>query len=66
MEKNLTKWRCSHCGYTIESQKPPEPCPNCQSKCSFTDVTCYIPECGGEKNIDPKLFEKKSDPDIKQ
>lgn len=55
----MTKWRCSSCGYTIEAKKPPEPCPNCQAKCSFSDATCYTPECGGEKNIDPQLFEKK-------
>jgi len=54
----ITKWKCSQCQYLLEAAKPPEICPDCQAKCSFTNVTCYTPECGGEDNIDPKLFEK--------
>ncbi|HLD36606.1 MAG TPA: hypothetical protein VJC37_07770 [Planctomycetota bacterium] len=53
-----TKWKCSHCQYLLEADKPPEECPSCHNKCAFTDATCYTPECGGEDNIDPKLFEK--------
>ncbi|MFA5793911.1 MAG: hypothetical protein WC980_02400 [Candidatus Brocadiia bacterium] len=55
----LPKWRCSECGYTLEARTPPAPCPNCNAKCDFTNVTCYTPECGGQDNIDPKLFNNK-------
>lgn len=41
-----------------EGAKPPETCPSCKSKCSFTDATCYTPECGGEQNIDTQLFDQ--------
>ncbi|MEW6026429.1 MAG: rubredoxin-like domain-containing protein [Planctomycetota bacterium] len=57
MEKRI-KWKCSQCKYVVEAINPPEACPSCQAKCSFTNVTCYTPECGGEDNIDPQLFEK--------
>ncbi len=42
-------WKCSKCGYTQEADPgvaPPETCPMCKEKCEFTNVTCYIPECG--------------------
>lgn len=55
----MTKWRCSKCNYLIEAEKPPEKCPSCSEKCIFADATCYTPECGGEKNIDPQLFNHK-------
>lgn len=55
----MIKWRCSNCGYVFEKDKPPKECPSCKEKCTFTDVTCYTPECGGEKNIDPQLFDRK-------
>ncbi|OFV66525.1 MAG: hypothetical protein SBU_000492 [Candidatus Syntrophoarchaeum butanivorans] len=44
----MTWWKCSECGYTFEADAPPERCPSCNEACTFTDVTCYIPECGGE------------------
>ncbi|MDY6835176.1 MAG: hypothetical protein SVY53_10300 [Chloroflexota bacterium] len=54
----MSKWMCSECGYTADLESPPEECPSCNQKCSFNDVTCYIPECGGERNIDPRLAEQ--------
>ena len=48
-------WKCSNCGYILESEPPPpEECPNCHEKCDFLDVSCYTPECepGGR---DPRL-----------
>ncbi len=48
-------WMCSTCGHCIEALEPPPECSQCQEKCSFRDVTCYRPDCGGEKNIDPLL-----------
>jgi rubredoxin len=42
----MNKWRCSNCGYRLESPEPPEVCPSCKVKCAFLDDNCYIPECG--------------------
>ena len=42
----MTSWKCSECGYRMESQAPPKACPMCKKKCEFVDVSCYIPECG--------------------
>lgn len=55
------KWKCSNCEYLLEAETPPDTCPSCKEKCEFVNVTCYVPECGGEEsgNIDTKLFEKK-------
>jgi desulfoferrodoxin-like iron-binding protein len=39
-------WRCSNCRYVLQSPRPPEVCPSCHQNCQFSDVTCYIPECG--------------------
>ena len=50
----MTHWKCSKCGYTLEADTPPDTCPACSQKCEFTDVSCYIPECG-EKGADPRL-----------
>lgn len=50
-------WKCSKCGYTVESEAgaaPPETCPGCKEKCEFVNTTCYIPECG-LKGQDPRL-----------
>jgi rubredoxin len=51
----MTAWQCSNCGYQLKADEPPEKCPACHEKCAFTDISCYIPECGGEGNIDPRL-----------
>ncbi len=42
----MTDWKCSNCGYAIQDEKPPEKCSSCKETCKFTDVTCYIPDCG--------------------
>jgi rubrerythrin len=47
-------WKCSNCGNTLQTAKPPEVCPSCQHKCEFLNVTCYTPECEF-KDIDPRL-----------
>jgi len=53
------QWKCNQCGYILTVEKPPNKCPSCQKNCTFIDVTCYIPECGGPKsgNIDPRLVQ---------
>ncbi|MEO0107664.1 MAG: rubredoxin-like domain-containing protein [candidate division WOR-3 bacterium] len=56
---NQTKWSCSDCGYLVESDKPPERCPQCQKKCTFIDATCYTPECGGPQNVDPNVIARR-------
>jgi rubredoxin len=48
-------WMCHSCGHCLKVSDPPDECPHCFEKCSFRDVTCYRPECGGESNIDPLL-----------
>ena len=58
----MTQWKCSSCGYTFGADSPPEKCPSCDQKCTFSDVTCYIPDCGGPQNIDPRLAGKKDGP----
>jgi rubrerythrin len=54
-ECGLTYWRCSQCGFLITSMAPPDVCPECKAQCEFVNVTCYLPECGGPGNIDPRL-----------
>jgi len=51
----MTSWKCSNCGSIVEADIPPEQCPNCGQKCEFINATCYVPECGGEGNIDPRV-----------
>lgn len=51
----MTYWMCTTCGHCLNPPTPPDKCPHCQQVCSFRDVTCYRPECGGEQNIDPLL-----------
>lgn len=48
-------WRCTECGYTVTAAKPPAACPECKKACEFKDVSCYLPDCGGPGNIDPRL-----------
>jgi desulfoferrodoxin-like iron-binding protein len=43
---NAPYWKCSNCRYVLQASQPPETCPSCSEHCQFTDVTCYIPECG--------------------
>ncbi len=51
----LTYWKCEKCGFLITAAAPPGTCPNCGRECAFKNVTCYIPECGGPGNIDPRI-----------
>ena len=48
-------WMCELCGHCLNAWRPPVECPHCCQVCSFRDVTCYRPECGGEQNVDPLL-----------
>jgi CRP-like cAMP-binding protein/rubredoxin len=53
----MPKWQCVECGYFVqEANRPPDSCPSCSLRCSFTDVTCYRPECGGPVNPDPAVM----------
>jgi rubredoxin len=51
----MTWFKCSKCGYTLETDIPPERCPSCSEKCVFIDATCYTPDCGGPGKIDPRI-----------
>jgi rubrerythrin len=44
----MPSWKCSHCGYSLEAETPPEQCPSCKKKCEFLDNTCYTPDCESE------------------
>jgi rubredoxin len=54
-------WKCNQCGYILRENTPPSKCPSCQKECTFIDVTCYTPDCGGpgSGNIDPQLINKE-------
>ena len=56
----MAVWKCVACGNTVTAEVPPERCPGCSGKCEYVDVTCYIPECGGQGpgNINPQAFER--------
>ena len=57
-EQRLLWWKCTLCGYLFRAPPPPPAkCPDCKETCTFMDVTCYTPECGGPEsgNYDPKL-----------
>lgn len=56
---NKSWWICSECEYVMQAEVPPETCPRCKKKCLFSDVTCYIPECGGPNNLDVRLVALK-------
>ncbi len=53
----MTKWQCVECGYFFDGVKPPDKCPGCNVNCTYVDVTCYRPECGGPANTDPMVME---------
>jgi rubredoxin len=55
----MTQWQCSNCRYMFEAETVPERCPSCKEACTFLDVTCYTPDCGGPGNIDPQLIKKE-------
>ncbi|MCK9375421.1 MAG: hypothetical protein M0P73_04645 [Syntrophobacterales bacterium] len=48
-------WKCTKCGFTLTTPKPPKVCPQCREACEFKDVSCYLPDCGGNGNMDPRL-----------
>lgn len=50
----MASWKCAKCGYTVDSDTPPEECPSCKEKCEFLDVSCYTPDCefdGNDKRL---------------
>ena len=51
----LAYWKCSGCGFLITAEEPPGVCPQCKEYCTFINVTCYTPDCGGPGHIDPRL-----------
>jgi rubredoxin len=55
-------WKCTECGYLFQAAQAPERCPNCRETCTFLDVTCYTPDCGGPEsgNFDPRLAGQSS------
>ena len=57
----MTQWQCSNCGYTFGAETLPDQCPSCKQACTFNNVTCYVPDCGGPGNIDPRLMAEKKD-----
>jgi rubredoxin len=65
MVDNKTWWICSECDYVIHADTQPEECPHCKKKCLFSDVTCYIPDCGGPNNLDMQLVAQKHEEDKK-
>jgi rubredoxin len=58
----MTQWKCSNCGYILEADTLSDRWPSCKQACTFSDVSCYIPDCGGPQNIDPRLAGKKDGP----
>lgn len=56
----MNYWMCSNCSYVFETEAPPESCPDCREKCTFTNVTCYIPDCGGPEHLDPRLVAQRA------
>ena len=52
----MTKWQCIECGYFFDEVKPPDVCPGCKARCTYADVTCYRPECGGSTQSDPVVM----------
>ena len=57
--KDTDWWMCSECEYVFNTESLPPTCPRCQKKCSFVNVACYIPECGGPNNVDYRLVAAK-------
>ncbi len=50
-------WKCTECKNIFQAAEPPNTCPNCAKTCTFMDITCYTPDCGGPEsgNYDPRL-----------
>ena len=58
----MTQWQCENCRYMFEAVTVPDRCPSCKQACTFLDVTCYTPDCGGPGNVDPQLARKREKP----
>jgi len=58
----MTQWQCSSCGYTFGAEAPPDKCPSCKEDCTFRDVSCYTPDCGGPGNINLDIAGQKKEP----
>lgn len=56
----MTYWMCDKCNFVIESTKPPDPCPGCNIRCTFSDVTCYSPEYGSAGSLDTRLVAQRA------
>ncbi len=56
----MNHWMCNECNYVFEAETPPDTCPSCRAKCTFMNVSCYIPECGGPGHYDPKLVAQRA------
>lgn len=54
-ESDVIYWKCSSCGMIVATATPPDVCPECRADCTFINVTCYTPECGGPGHIDRRL-----------
>jgi len=56
-------WKCTNCGYIVDTTLPPGQCPSCREKCDFVDVSCYIPDCGGPGGVvqDERLIKGPGD-----
>jgi rubredoxin len=52
-------WMCSECNNLFQAEMVPQVCPSCQKKCTFANITCYIPECGGPNNLDVRLVQAR-------
>ena len=53
----MASWKCSNCGYALETDVPPNECPSCKQKCEFLDATCYTPDCA-DQGVDQRVGEK--------
>jgi rubredoxin len=64
MTDQLLWWKCTECGYLFQAKQAPDRCPDCRETCTFMDVTCYTPDCGGFEsgNFDPRLAGQGSGP----
>jgi rubredoxin len=56
----MNYWMCDDCDYVFEAEVPPDTCPSCHAKCTFNNVTCYIPECGGPDHLDMRLVAQRA------
>ena len=54
----MPAWKCNNCGYTFETDAPPDECPSCKQRCEFVDVTCYTPDCAIQ-GMDDRLGQPK-------